>query len=330
MLNVDPEFRLMRFSTDELPPQERFEVWRDLMNRKLIRLSIDPLTESPYRARAALRALPSLKIALGACSSAIHHATPQNAAEENDDIALIVNLSGSFLVRRQGREQLLGEGDGYLIECCAVASYVMVSPGRRLVVRMRQGVLGAFAKHVDRALGRFIPAETEALKLLVSYARTLPRGDWELSPAANQVVTDHVSDLVALIVGADRDAGALAAGRGLAAARLSAAKAHIRERVGVIDLSSEAVAAEQGISTRYLRQLFEAEEQTFSGYVLEQRLIQAHAMLTSRRFASQPISGIAFEVGFGDLSYFNRVFRRRYERTPREVRAEAIRVWRAG
>jgi AraC-like DNA-binding protein len=27
-------------------------------------------------------------------------------------------------------------------------------------------------------------------------------------------------------------------------------------------------------------------------------------------------------VGFGDLSYFNRAFRRRFDRTPRDVRAE--------
>ena len=50
-------------------------------------------------------------------------------------------------------------------------------------------------------------------------------------------------------------------------------------------------------------------------------------MITSRRFASEGISKIAFEVGFGDLSYFNRSFRRRFERTPREARAEAIRAW---
>jgi hypothetical protein len=37
--------------------------------------------------------------------------------------------------------------------------------------------------------------------------------------------------------------------------------------------------------------------------------------------------GPSREVGFGDLSYFNRSFRRRFERTPREARAEAIRAW---
>jgi AraC-like DNA-binding protein len=42
------------------------------------------------------------------------------------------------------------------------------------------------------------------------------------------------------------------------------------------------------------------------------------------RFAHQSISSIAFNLGFSDLSDFNRTFRRRHEATPTEVRAEAI------
>jgi AraC-like DNA-binding protein len=33
------------------------------------------------------------------------------------------------------------------------------------------------------------------------------------------------------------------------------------------------------------------------------------------------VSSIAFDVGFGDLSYFNRTFKKRFGATPREVRA---------
>jgi len=32
---------------------------------------------------------------------------------------------------------------------------------------------------------------------------------------------------------------------------------------------------------------------------------------------------IAFEVGFGDLFYFNHVFRRRHDATPSDIRAAA-------
>ena len=37
------------------------------------------------------------------------------------------------------------------------------------------------------------------------------------------------------------------------------------------------------------------------------------------------ISAVAFDAGFGDLSYFNRTFRRRYDAAPSDVRARALR-----
>ena len=48
-------------------------------------------------------------------------------------------------------------------------------------------------------------------------------------------------------------------------------------------------------------------------------------MLTDWRFAGWTITTIAFEAGFGDLSYFNRAFRRLYAASPSEVRAAARR-----
>jgi AraC-like DNA-binding protein len=328
MANAEPEFRLMRFSTDMLPAPERFDIWRDMVTRKLWRLAIDPLSQHPFRAKAALRALPSLRVGFGVVGPAIHHRTREIAAGENDDIALLVNLGGPLLIRRPGGEIEVGPGDACLLECREVGAYVMVEAGKHLCIRIERRVLGAFARHIDDAIGRLIPAGTEALGLLVTYARTLPSGEWELSTAAGRVIVDHIGDLMALIVGAGGESAALAAVRGLAAGRLSAAKAHIREHAGLLELTAESVATEQGISQRYLRQLFEAEDQSFTSYLLQQRLSQAHAMLTSPRFAAEPISRIAFGVGFGDLSYFNRVFRRRYDCTPKDVRAEAARLWR--
>jgi len=44
-------------------------------------------------------------------------------------------------------------------------------------------------------------------------------------------------------------------------------------------------------------------------------------MLSDPRFLNLTITWIAFDVGFGNLSYFNRLFRRRYGATPSDVRA---------
>ena len=48
-------------------------------------------------------------------------------------------------------------------------------------------------------------------------------------------------------------------------------------------------------------------------------------MLNDLRYAGLKISVIAFEAGFGDLSYFNRTFRRAYGVSPSDMRAEMLR-----
>jgi AraC-like DNA-binding protein len=52
-------------------------------------------------------------------------------------------------------------------------------------------------------------------------------------------------------------------------------------------------------------------------------LRRAHRLLNNPRKISQPINAIALACGFGDLSYFNQSFRRRYGTTPTEVREAA-------
>ncbi len=58
----------------------------------------------------------------------------------------------------------------------------------------------------------------------------------------------------------------------------------------------------------------------FSEFVLRMRLMRAHRMLSDVRCAGLNISTIAYAVGFGDLSYFNRSFRNRFGLTPSGLR----------
>ncbi|MFX5656368.1 helix-turn-helix transcriptional regulator, partial [Acinetobacter baumannii] len=88
-------------------------------------------------------------------------------------------------------------------------------------------------------------------------------------------------------------------------------------------LSVETIAARHGISERYVRKLFEADGTSFSHFLQAQRLTRARRLLTDPRVAGRPIGMIAYDVGFGDLSYFNRCFRRRFGATPSDIRRAA-------
>ena len=100
----------------------------------------------------------------------------------------------------------------------------------------------------------------------------------------------------------------------------SVIKADIEAHLTHRNLSPGAVAKRQRVSDSYVRKLFAGEGTSFSEYVLARRLVRAHRILTDRRWAAVGIASIAYDAGFGDLSYFNRTFKRCYGAAPSEVR----------
>ena len=108
----------------------------------------------------------------------------------------------------------------------------------------------------------------------------------------------------------------------LKAARLNLAKSFIMAHSDRRDMSISAVAASLNVTPRYVQRLFEADGTTFSEFLIRQRLARVHRMLRDPCVDRTAISTIAYDAGFGDLSYFNRRFRRQYGLTPREVRGE--------
>jgi transcriptional regulator GlxA family with amidase domain len=178
---------------------------------------------------------------------------------------------------------------------------------------------------IGNVVAQRIPAESEALALLRRYLGIIRDAPAMATPELQHRVATHVYDLLAAALGATRDAMEIAKGRGVRVARLHAIKADIVENLNRVDLSVDEVAARHRVTPRYVQMLFETEGSTFTESVLGWRLARAHRMLTDSRFAGRSITSVAFEVGFGDLSYFNRTFRRRFGDTPSGTRTQARR-----
>jgi AraC family transcriptional regulator, positive regulator of tynA and feaB len=92
----------------------------------------------------------------------------------------------------------------------------------------------------------------------------------------------------------------------------------IRDRFVDPELRPREVAAEAGISLRYLQKLFTQRGSTCSGLIDSLRLDHAAHLLRRRGLADtrQPISEIALASGFNDYSYFSQKFRRRFGHAP--------------
>jgi AraC-like DNA-binding protein len=151
-----------------------------------------------------------------------------------------------------------------------------------------------------------------------------------MAPRLRDIVVAHVHDLVTLVLGAEGDARELAEQHGARAARLSAILDAIRSGSADRRLSASAVAAALAVTPRYVHMLLEETGKSFTHHVLERRLHQAAALLRDPQWCNRRITDIAAAVGFSDLSYFNRTFRRHFGVSPSDIRNGGAPVGRPG
>jgi AraC-like DNA-binding protein len=103
---------------------------------------------------------------------------------------------------------------------------------------------------------------------------------------------------------------------GFSTARLNLMKADVLKNL------DKSVARASALSGRQAQRLFASSGTTFSEFVLEQRLLLARRLLLHESGRDRTVSDVAYTVGFNDLSYFHRSFRKRFGVTPCDMRTE--------
>jgi AraC-like DNA-binding protein len=166
-----------------------------------------------------------------------------------------------------------------------------------------------------------VSRQNDTFGLLLGYVRLLQSRQKPFSHELGHLAAGHVRDLMAAMIGPHGSNETANCERvGIRAARLRAIKADIGRQACEPGLSIDTIAMRHGISPRYVRKLFQEEQTTFSDFVLFLRLERSRQLLRNQHHESSTIASIAHACGFGDLSYFNRTFRRRYGVTPTDFR----------
>jgi len=314
------DLRVLRFSTDELPERDRLPIMREVHGRLSARGDIEPAPGAPLHYSVTARALPGLTVSLFSVSPHTIRRTREFLADGSDDVILVTPTTAGGMVSQLGQELSPSAGDGVLMSAADVMR-IDVLRSRCSMVALSRRRLAPLVPGLEEAFMRPVPKNSEALQLLTGYVRLFDDQQSLAAPELRSLVVNHVYDLIALALGATRDAAAITNGRGTRAARLHAIKTEILNNLNRLELSLAGLAARHGVTPRHVQMLFESDGTTFSQFLLDQRLARAHRMLSSQHLAERTISAIAYEAGFGDLSHFNRAFRRRYGETPSAVRA---------
>jgi len=308
------ESAAMRFSTRQLPPAQRLPALRDFFHRN-VQLEID--AEPGCGVELAMAMAPGVRRVRMLSPLTARITRPRAMLADGEDTVCLLMKTGGQLAVTQGRREARPQvGDGVLLVYREAAS-LKFAGASYLAVRVPFSAL-ALARNVSAAAARCIPRDTEALSLLRAYVANMP--DNIADPRLVRLYATHIYDLISLAIGATDDGRQIASQRGVRAARRDAIKAELSRNPGA---TLRQLAEQQHITPRYVQMLFEEEGTTFGEFALERRLDSACNMLASPRYETSPITAIALEAGFGDLSYFNRCFKRRFLMTPTDFRAQA-------
>jgi AraC-like DNA-binding protein len=318
---------IVRFSSDwSFADPSRGATWRENLRQNIVGLEIEELNEDRHWNNSVGMAMPGLGVVRSSASPYSARRTRKLLADGNDNLRLIIlkRSTTAATAAQFGREITVEPGGAVVLSNSEQNEITFPSQTRILVLNIRRQLLRPLLRDFDTILACPIPKHIEGLRLLSIYIEGLLSEEPALStPEAARLVVTHIYDLAALTMGATRDAAEIAKGRSLRMARMRAIKADIAVKLTDPDLSVETAALRQRVSPRYVQMLFEQEGTTFSQYVLGLRLARAYRMLSDPRFVDRSITSVAFDAGFGDMSYFNRAFRHCYGGTPSEVRAEA-------
>lgn len=296
--------------------------WREIFARNVAAMEMEPFPDVPFTSEAVVDVLPNVVISTVNSSPNRTRRTRQLLEDGSDDLVFTVLLGGDARAEQAGQDIVLREGEAVLWSNGHEGSW-HYSQLHFLTLAVPRKVLIPATVDVERSLLRPLRRDNQAMLLLLNYVKCVQTELGEMTPELRAATSAHLHDLISLALGPTRDAAETARARGVMAARMQAIKADILSNLTSHDLSLDRIAARQGVSTRYVRALFAREDTSFTDHVLNLRLDRARRCLEDPRLSGRMVSTIAYECGFGDLSFFNRAFRRRFGATPTDVRKTA-------
>jgi AraC family transcriptional regulator, positive regulator of tynA and feaB len=297
-------------------PKLDYESWRDALRAKWGRYNPEAMELKTFIGRARPRRLCGLvAMDLGCNAHRVVRTQRDVRLDGMDHYFVVFQVVGGSTIIQNDRAVQLAVGDAALVDSARPGTYVSESrcakwfslqlPRKSLVSHLGFTPQGGTLSRGGTAAGR----------VLFDLVRDAGAGDASAFSPAESYMQLAVYDLIGALF-APFDPGSASRETEKVFTRI---REVVRERFADPDLGPCDVAAEAGISLRYMQKLFMERGATCCEFIYSLRLDEA-ALLLHRRMAlgtRQPLAEIAYACGFRDYTHFARRFRRRFGYGPR-------------
>jgi AraC-like DNA-binding protein len=301
--------------TGDHSPADRVDYWSSVLSRAFVPLAVTP-GQGPLAGTLRTSQVGGLQIAEVTGSSQIVHrdrAMIRRADPEYYKIGLQVR--GRGVVRQDGREAVLSPGEFTIYDTSRPYRLVHSEPFHHLVLMCPRTALKVPERTMAGRTAVSVSGRHGMGALVAPFLSGLAGQLDAVTPAVAPHLNEAVLDMLAAVFTEGEPAGS-PSGEQL----LPTVRRYIDDHLGDPDLTPDAVAAAHHISPRYLRKLFERDNETVAGWIRARRLEHCRRDLGAAQLLDRPVSAVAARWGLLDAAHFSRSFRAAYGVSPRDYR----------
>ena len=239
-----------------------------------------------------------------------------------DPLLVCLMLSGRCEIAQDGRNATVQAGEYAFLDATRPFIAEIAGPFDALLVSFPNGAVVREVGSTEIITAQTYGAKSVLTAMVASYLKRLADTMPVLSETSFSRLAETAVSLLA--IGAIDTAKPRRQNSWTRSTTLKRIKSYSLARLQTPKLSPAKVAAEMGISIRYLHALFRDEGTTFSNWLWAQRLDACRAKICSAESAKQSIGALALEFGFSNFSHFSRRFRQAYGISARDLRLQML------
>src|SRR6187402_535827 len=310
----------MSWTSAGLARPQAVREWQDWAARTIAPIDVCVFDTERFAARWSSHGVGQLRLLRleAPAQRVVHCGNDSGSGKAAPSIQLVYARKGALKTRIGGRRFTVRPGEFVLLDNTRFYQMEMDTAHEAVDLMMPLGWLDRYLPDPGALLGRPMSARDGWGAPLGSLLETMAEGI-DRTPLPRPMIAEQVGTLLTLATGFHEPATE-SRHRGQLARQILR---RIETDFADPELSPEGLAAELGISKRYLQQLLAGSGTSFVQELTATRLDRASDMLTDPRAGGLGVGEIAFRCGFLDPGYFARAFRKRFGAPPSHWRGRA-------
>ncbi|WP_321893245.1 AraC-like ligand-binding domain-containing protein [Paraburkholderia tropica] len=309
-------------TTDHYSSDDRLLAWADQVRTSCVPMVFRTDSEQGFRGEICSVETDGMCFSrIAAVDHVAIHDWEEVRRTADDYLLVSIQINGKGAIEQDARTAFVGPADMVLFD--SSRHFVWHFSGEQYTIRFPRKALEKLVPCGRQQTAVKIPAAAGIRRIAADHVASLHR---ELSSdngndAACAKLGDITASLVAMAIGDYFNTVPLPRSN-VKEMHLLRARALIRDRIREPELGPEQIAAELGVSSRYLYRLFAEVGESIGDIICTTRLNGCGDWLQQRAYLHLSITDIAMTWGFNSASHFSRAFRRHFEMSARDYRAQ--------